>query len=38
MVSVMIFSTNKSQPQVREQWNKSSQIQGHGQQRNRVDV
>ena len=34
----MVFSTNKSQQQVREQWNKSGQIQGHGQQRNRADV
>ena len=27
MVSVMVFSTNKPQQQVREQWNKSGQIQ-----------
>ena len=36
--SVMVLSTNKSQPQVREQWNKCGQSQGHGQQRNRADV
>ena len=38
MVSVMVFSTNKSHSQVRLQRDTCDQIQGHGQQRNRVDV
>ena len=33
-----VFNTNKPQQQVREEWNKSGQIQGHGEQRNRGDV
>ena len=35
---VMVFSPNKPQQQVREQLNKSGQIQGHGQQCNRADA
>ena len=35
---VVVLSTDKPQSQVREQWNNSVQIQGHGEQRNRADV
>ena len=38
MVSVVVFSLDKSQPQVREQRDTCGQISGLGQQRNRADV